>query len=406
VIESVRLAFQGIMSNRLRSALTMLGILIGVAAVIILIAVGAGSSQAVQNQLAGLGTNTLTVFPTGGFGRPGAANRTGTQSRRATLTAKDVTALENKTNAPNIIQVAPVVDAEATATYQGATHAIGQGISTTPNYFQVRNLEIASGSAFTQDDVTEHRKVVVLGPTVVSDLFGEGVDPVGQKIKIGGSTWTVIGTLKGKGSNGFQDQDDIAIAPVTSVQDSLSSRSSGYNNITVQAKSRSASDAASAEITSTLIATHKVTTADFQVLNQAALLDASAASNSVFTVLLGAVAAISLLVGGIGVMNIMLVTVTERTREIGIRKAIGARKRHILSQFLVESVLLSMIGGLIGVFVGYAGSHFRIVGVEPVVQLYSVILAFGVAVMVGLFFGIYPANRAASLRPIEALRYE
>jgi putative ABC transport system permease protein len=370
MIESVRLAFQGIMSNRLRSALTMLGILIGVAAVIILIAVGAGSSAAVQNQLAGLGTNTLTVFPSGGFGPPGGANRTGTQSRQARLTAKDVTALEDKTNAPDIVEVAPVVDAQATATYNGATHQIGQGIGTTPNYFQVRNFEIASGSAFTEDDVTEHRKVVVLGPTVVTDLFGEGVDPVGQKIKIGGSTWTVIGTLKAKGSNGFQDQDDIAIAPVTSVQDSLSSRTAGYNQITVQAKSRGASDAASAEITSTLLSTHKVTTADFQVLNQAA------------------------------------VTVTERTREIGIRKAIGARKRHILSQFLVESVLLSMIGGLIGVFVGYAGSHFRIVGVEPVVQLYSVVLAFGVAVMVGLFFGIYPANRAASLRPIEALRYE
>ncbi len=406
MIESLRLAFQGIMSNRLRSALTMLGILIGVAAVIILIAVGAGSSAAVQNQLAGLGTNTLTVFPSGGFGPPGGANRTGTQSRRASLTAKDVTALQDKTNAPDIVEVAPVVNAQATATYEGATHEIGQGIGTTANYFQVRNFEIASGSAFTAEDVTEHRKVVVLGPTVVTDLFGEGVDPVGQKIKIGGSTWTVIGTLKAKGSNGFQDQDDIAIAPVTSVQDSLSSRTSGYNQITVQAKSRSASDAASAEITSTLRSTHKVTTADFQVLNQAALLDASAASNSVFTVLLGAVAAISLLVGGIGVMNIMLVTVTERTREIGIRKAIGARKRHILSQFLVESVLLSMLGGLIGVFVGLAGSHFRIVGVTPVVQLYSVILAFGVAVMVGLFFGIYPANRAASLRPIEALRYE
>ncbi|HMK10294.1 MAG TPA: ABC transporter permease [Acidimicrobiales bacterium] len=406
MIESLRLAFQGIMSNRLRSALTMLGILIGVAAVIILIAVGAGSSAAVQNQLSGLGTNTLTVFPTGGFGPPGAANRTGTQSRRASLTAKDVAALEDKTNAPNIIEVAPVVNANATATYEGATHQIAQGIGTTPNYFGVRNFEVANGSAFTEDDVTEHRKVVVLGQTVVTDLFGDGVDPVGQKIKVGGSTWTVIGTLKPKGSNGFNDQDDIAIAPVTSVQDSLSARSSGYNNITVQAKSRSASNAASAEITSTLLSTHKVTTADFQVLNQAALLDASAASNEVFTVLLGAVAAISLLVGGIGVMNIMLVTVTERTREIGIRKAIGARKRHILSQFLVESVLLSMLGGLIGVLVGLAGSHFRIVGVTPVVQLYSVILAFGVAVMVGLFFGIYPANRAASLRPIEALRYE
>ncbi len=228
--------------------------------------------------------------------------------------------------------------------------------------------------------MTEHRKVVVLGQTVVDNLFGEGVDPLGAKVKIGGSTWTVIGVLESKGTNGFQDQDDTAIAPVTAVQDSLASRSGGYNQITVQAKSRGASDAASAQITSTLLSTHKVTTADFQVLNQADLLDASEASNQVFTVLLGAVAAISLLVGGIGVMNIMLVTVTERTREIGIRKAIGARKRHILSQFLVESVLLSMLGGLIGVFVGIAGSHFRIVGVTPVVQLYSVVLAFSVAV--------------------------
>ncbi len=408
MIESVRLALQGILSNRLRSALTMLGIMIGVAAVIILIAVGAGSSTAVQNQLAGLGTNTLTIFPTGGFGPPGGggANRTGTASRAARLTAKDVTALEDKTNAPNIVEVAPVVNASGTATYQGATHDIGQGVGTTANYFAIRNLEIASGSTFTDDDVAEHRKVVVLGPTVVTDLFGDGVSPIGAKVKIGGSTWTVIGVLKPKGTNGFADQDDIAIVPVTSVQDSFASRTGGYNNITVQAKSRGASDAASAEISSTLLSTHKVTTPDFQVLNQAALLSASAASNSVFTVLLGAVAAISLLVGGIGVMNIMLVTVTERTREIGIRKAIGARKHHILSQFLVESVLLSMLGGLIGVVVGLAGSHFRIVGVTPVVQLYSVILAFGVAVMVGLFFGIYPANRAASLRPIEALRYE
>ena len=408
MIESIRLALQGIMSNRLRSALTMLGILIGVAAVILLIAVGAGSSAAVQNQLAGLGTNTLTVFPTGGFGGggPGGANRTGTVSRQARLTAKDVTALEDKTNVPDVAEVAPVVNANATATYEGATHDLGQGVGTTPNYFQIRNLEIASGSAFSEEDVTEHRKVVVLGQTVVDNLFGEGVDPLGAKVKIGGSTWTVIGVLESKGTNGFQDQDDTAIAPVTAVQDSLASRSGGYNQITVQAKSRGASDAASAEVTSTLLSTHKVTTADFQVLNQADLLDASEASNQVFTVLLGAVAAISLLVGGIGVMNIMLVTVTERTREIGIRKAIGARKRHILSQFLVESVLLSMLGGVIGVFVGIAGSHFRIVGVAPVVQLYSVVLAFSVAVLVGLFFGIYPANRAASLRPIEALRYE
>jgi putative ABC transport system permease protein len=406
VIESVRLALQGMAANRLRSVLTMLGILIGVAAVIILIAVGAGSSAAVQQQLAGLGTNTLTVFPSGGFGPPGAANRTGTVSRAARLTAKDVTALEDEENAPSVAAVAPVVQSSATATYDGASHDVGQLVGTTASYFDIRNLEIASGSAFTEDDVADGRKVVVLGQTVVDNLFDAGVDPLGAKIKLGGSTWVVIGVLESKGTDGLLDQDDTVLAPVTAVQDAFTGRAAGYNNITVQAESRGASDAASAEITATLLSTHKVNTADFQVLNQSELLEASEESNDVFTVLLGAVAAISLLVGGIGVMNIMLVTVTERTREIGIRKAIGARRGHILGQFLVESVLLSMLGGLLGVAVGLAGSHFRIVGVTPVVQMYSVVLAFGVAVAVGLFFGLYPANRAASLRPIDALRHE
>ncbi len=241
MIESVRLALQGMAANRLRSVLTMLGILIGVAAVIILIAVGAGSSAAVQQQLAGLGTNTLTVFPSGGFGPPGAANRTGTVSRAARLTAKDVTALEDEENAPSIAAVAPVVQSSATATYDGATHDVGQLVGTTASYFDIRNLEIASGSTFTEDDVADGRKVVVLGQTVVDNLFDAGVDPLGAKIKLGGSTWVVIGVLESKGTDGLLDQDDTVLAPVTAVQDAFTGRAAGYNNITVQAESRGAS---------------------------------------------------------------------------------------------------------------------------------------------------------------------
>jgi putative ABC transport system permease protein len=251
---------------------------------------------------------------------------------------------------------------------------------------------------------------VVLGKTVVTNLFGDNANPIGATVKFGSASFRVIGVLESKGTNGLQDQDDVAMAPLSAVQDSLTGNTGEYNTITVEAASRHQTDAAQAEIESVLASTHKLTaataTTSFRVLNQASLLATSNASNHVFTVLLGAVAAISLFVGGIGVMNIMLVTVTERTREIGIRKAIGAKRSDILGQFLVESVLLTVLGGLFGIAAGLAGSRFRIVGVQPVVQPYSVVLAFGVALLVGLFFGIYPANRAASLRPIEALRYE
>ena len=249
---------------------------------------------------------------------------------------------------------------------------------------------------------------MVLGSTVVKNLFGTTADPVGQDIKIGNATWTVGGVLKSLGTNGLQDQDDIVLAPITSLEDNITGNNGQVNQIVAQATSRNTTDAASAEISAVLASNHKSATGQtqFQVLNQASLLATSQSTNEVFTVLLGAVAAISLLVGGIGVMNIMLVTVTERTREIGIRKAIGARRWDILGQFLVEAVLLSVLGGLLGVLCGIVGSRFKIVGVQPVIAPGSVLLAFGVALAVGLFFGIYPANRAASLSPIDALRYE
>jgi len=388
----------------------MLGILIGVAAVILLVAVGNGSSIAVQQRIEGLGTNSLIVFPQRfGPGGGGAATRNGTAARRSQLTAADVRALGNKQNAPDIKAVAPTVNASPTGAYLGATYAPQQFVGTTASFFEIRKFPVESGSAFTDQDVADHAKVVVLGKTVVSNLFGNGVDPVGAQVKFGSSTFQVVGVLKAKGSNGFQDQDDIAIASLTAVQDTLTGNTGTYSQITVEAASRDQTDAASAEISAILSTTHRLTPSaapDFQVLNQAALLTTSNQTGQIFTVLLGAVAAISLLVGGIGVMNIMLVTVTERTREIGIRKAIGARKKDILTQFLMEAVVLSVLGGVAGVLTGLAGSRFQIAGVTPVVKSSSVVAAFVVALLIGLFFGIYPANRAASLSPIEALRYE
>jgi len=405
-VESVRNALRGIGANKLRSGLTVLGILIGVGAVIVLVAVGNGSSIAIQQRIERLGTNTLTVFNRGRGGR----QQIGTQSSAVTLKDGDIAALNDKTQAPDIVSASPVVTiANATATHEGATTTIGTLLGSDANYLETTNRPVDVGRGLTADDVANHARVIVLGRTTVSNLYVPGSDVIGTTVQVNGKSFQVVGVQAAKGTNGAQDLDDFGLLPYTSAQDSLTGKSQGYQQVVVQATASGAENAAQAEIVTILDSRHGIgatTASPFTVLNQSSLLQTSQDTSNTFTVLLGAVAAISLLVGGIGVMNIMLVTVTERTREIGIRKAIGAPRRAILGQFLTEAVILTLLGGLAGIAAGFVGSRFEIVGVKPVIAGYSIPLAFGVALAVGLFFGIYPANRAASLRPIDALRHE
>jgi putative ABC transport system permease protein len=404
-VEMLRIAWSGITANKLRSGLTILGMTIGVASVIVLIAVGNGSSKAVQSQIQSLGTNVLVVQASGGGFRGGArASTAGTVS----LTKQDAEALENPSLAPDVKSASPVVNAtDVKLVYGNSSFEPSSVIGTTPSYLTAHTYKIAEGASFTSEDVSKHRRVAVIGQEVVQELFA-GQSAVGQSMKVNGSNYEVVGVLAKKGSNGTTNEDDVVMAPITTVQASLTGVGP-IDSITVQASSESSLDAAEAEVTTLIEERHKIKDSaepGFSVLNQGSLLETSSSTSSVFTTLLGEVAAISLLVGGIGVMNIMLVSVTERTREIGIRKAIGARRSDILTQFLTEAVLVSLFGGLTGVLVGVLGSQFEIAGVHPEVATYSIFLAFGAAALSGLFFGTYPAARAAGLRPIEALRFE
>ncbi|MEV1172935.1 ABC transporter permease [Nonomuraea sp. NPDC049784] len=412
--EILRFALRGLLANKMRSSLTTLGILIGVAAVIMLVAVGEGSSQSIQRNIQRLGANTLTISPQfsgggggGGMRGSGGGGNTGPRTQARQLGLADAKALTDKTLAPSVRSVSPVVTASSsTATYGAASHAISQFVGTYPSYFEAVNKPVTKGTYFFNDDVLAARKVVVLGQTVVEELFGT-VDPIGKQVSVSGVPFTVVGVLKEAGSTGMQDADDVAIAPLPAVQQSLSGFGS-LSSIVVQASGSDATTTAQSEVTAILNQRHGITNdnPDYRILNQATLQETVSQATGTFTVLLGAVAAISLLVGGIGITNIMLVTVTERTREIGIRKAIGAPRSAILGQFLLEATLLSLVGGLSGVLVAFIGTRFTVAGIEPVLVPSSVALALGVSVGIGLFFGSYPANRAAKLRPIQALRHE
>jgi len=405
--EVFRFALRGLRANKLRSGLTTLGILIGVGAVILLIAVGQGSGAAVQARINSLGSNLLLVTHQSGAVGRAASTRGGNVGSTGDLTPAIAQELATSDQDPDVAVVAPVASTSVTATFEGASTTISQVVGTYPAYLPMSDDTVTEGSAFSTDDVNHARKVVVIGQTVVTDLFAT-IDPIGKTIEMNNVPYTVVGVLAGKGGGStFNDPDDVALAPLSTVQDSLTGFGS-LSEIAVQASSAGSTGAAQAEVTSLLLDYLHETAADeqFTVTNESSLLSTAQSTTQTFTVLLAAVAAISLLVGGIGVTNIMLVTVTERTREIGIRKALGAPKGAILGQFLIEAVFLSVFGGALGVLVGIVGSRFTIDGIKPVLVPTSIALAFGVSAVIGLVFGSLPANRAAKLHPIEALRHE
>jgi putative ABC transport system permease protein len=414
LVEALALAVSGLNANRLRSALTMLGILIGVAAVILLVAFGNGTSVQIQNQIQSLGSNLVYVYPQSAKSS-GVSQGFGSGNN---LTQADVDALNDKSQAPDVVTAIPVTQVPGIMVYQNQNW-FAQASGSTQDFATVRNYDIAAGQMFTDSEVRASAKVVVIGQTVVDNLFGgDANSAVGKTIKILRQPFRVEGVFASKGSAGLGNQDNIAVVPITAAWAYLEGgRGKNINQIVLSAADAGSVSLAESEATNVLLAQHKISdpaNADFQMQSQQDILNTAGQITGILTAVLGAIAGISLVVGGIGIMNIMLVTVTERTREIGIRKAIGARRADILLQFLIESMFLSGFGGALGILVGaglatwVAANAAKISSTfpPPVVSVPSVVLAFGVSVGIGLFFGIYPANRAAVLNPIEALRYE
>ncbi len=412
--ESLTIALRALTANKLRTALTMLGIIIGVGAVIALLAIGQGASAAVESRFSSLGTNTIYVVP----GQSMFGGVRSAAGSAPTLTYDDATALANSDALPAVVALAPE------RLFFG--QVIAQGLNTntritgtTPNYQDVISFYPAKGEFFTNDQLEQKALVAVLGDTTATNLFGES-DPIGQSIRVnsGGSSINlrVIGVMQQKGGTGFTNKDDQVIVPIsTALAKMQSARTAGgaqqISQIDVKARTSKEVPDAIQQVTAAMSARNRSPDA-FQIRNTQDQVAAQKEASDTLTILLGAIAGISLVVGGIGIMNIMIVSVTERTREIGIRKAVGAKRKDILLQFLMEALVVSILGGLLGILAGLGTSQFvkgkQLSGqeIQTVVVPGSIVLAFGVSAAIGLFFGIYPASRAARLNPIEALRYE
>ncbi len=398
-------AWMAMGANRLRTILTMLGMVIGVGAVIMMLAIGQGVQQQVENSIASMGSNLFIVLS--GSTTSGGARMGG--GAAPTLTVADAQALEEL---PLVEAVAPASPGAAQMVY-GPNNWSTQIIGTSPSFMTVRNWRLISGSSFTDSDVRSATRVVLLGQTVVQNLFGDD-DPVGKTIRIKNSPYVVLGVLEPKGQSlDGRDQDDTALIPVTTAQRKLfgSQFAGTVRFISVQAASPEAMPSVERSMNALLRQRHHIREGDdddFTVRNLTAMANTAAETTQLLSLMLGAIASISLLVGGIGIMNIMLVSVTERTREIGIRMAIGARGQDILLQFLLEAIIISVIGCLVGVLVGIGGALVvgKAIGLDVVVTMISIVTAFGVAAAVGIFFGWYPARKASNLKPIDALRFQ
>jgi putative ABC transport system permease protein len=397
-----RIAIGALVTNKMRAILTMLGIVIGVASVIAMLAIGEGSKQSIREQMSSMGTNMIIVVPiTNGASNIGAKSL-------LSMKYNDVITLRNE--AVNFTSISPEIRVNVEAIYGNEnTQTTIHGVS--EEYFNIRKLEIKSGRIFNSSEIRSMSKVCLLGQTAADNLFGEGADPVGMNIRIKKVPFRVIGVLKKKGENGMGiDLDDCIIAPYTTVQRRLAAIDY-INGIYASAISGEKSADAIIEMEEILRRTHKIKESEednFAVMSQSELIKTVSSVNDTMTYLLGAIAGISLLVGGIGIMNIMYVSVTERTREIGLRMSVGGRNRDIMKQFLVESMLLSIMGGLAGIVSGYLISEVAgtLMGISGVITARSVVLAFVVCFAIGVFFGWYPARKASNLNPIDALRYE
>ena len=399
--------FLSLNSNKARTFLTVLGIVVGITSVIVMVAFGQGTKASIQSSISSMGANLLMVSPGGQMmGRIGGAGA-GTGMNTNSLTLKDVAAI--RTQVSNITRLAQTTSGP----YQVSAEASNTNVTvtgTTVDYPTIRNVGVQYGVWFTSDQEDAGGRVAILGPTTAETLFGTSSAAVGQKIRVNAQPFTVIGVTVSKGSNGISSQDDAVYIPFQTYQAHLS-KSTGVSMIYVEAKSQSVMAQVEADMTSLLMTRHKIAadgTADFRIMNQEDIASTLSTVTTTLTILLGLIAGISLIVGGIGIMNMMLTSVTERIREIGLRKAIGATRSDLTSQFLAESVALTMIGGIVGIAMGWliAVGISTFTSYSTSVSLFSVLLAVSVSTAIGIIFGYYPARRAAKLDPIEALRYQ